>query len=532
MPSRSILGALLGVGVFALSCSDSPAPGRDAGAGVTPVLGGVVTGHIASVLSPETGISTVTVRLGSATVTTNEQGWYVFSGVAAADDLVLGASATGYIEASRAVSVQDGTAIHIDIILVPVGSTGTVPGAAGGTIQVTGGGQVTFPANAFVTSTGAAVTGDVSVRVSTLDPSTEDGFRAFPGQFVGTATDGSVGSLESFGLFAIEARQGEALLNLRSGVSAAVVTAIPASVAARAPATVPLWSLNTATGLWREEATATREMGTSGPEYRASVPHLSWWNYDLQYRTDTTCIRPCYVGAAGPVRGVHLVVRGLDFTGGVEGFTGADGCVDLNIKRSARVRVTPDYNGQQGSPVEVTTQDIQTNRALRPNQCQALGPYTLEPMRAQMILTWGTSPRDLDSHLTGPSADASGRFHVYYASRGSVTASPFANLDTDDTSGLGPEVVTITRVSAGRYRYAVHNYTGQTGTGIEASGATVVMVVPGLGYLQRFAVPTANPANGNVWRVADLVSNGTQVTGVEVINDFANTSAGAGVYNP
>jgi hypothetical protein len=194
------------------------------------------------------------------------------------------------------------------------------------------------------------------------------------------------------------------------------------------------------------------------------------------------------------------------------------------------VRITPDYNGQQGPPVEVTTQEIQTDRSQRPTQCQALGPYTLEPMRAQMILTWGATPRDLDSHLTGP--EASGRFHVYYAARGSVTAAPFANLDTDDTSGYGPEVVTVTRVSAGRYRYSIHNFTGQSGGGIEGSGATVVMVVPALGYLQRFTVPTANPAGGNVWRVADLVSNGTQVTGVEALNDFTNTSAGSGVYNP
>ena len=107
-----------------------------------------------------------------------------------------------------------------------------------------------------------------------------------------------------------------------------------------------------------------------------------------------------------------------------------------------------------------------------------------------------------------------------------------SNLDTDDTSGLGPEVVTITRVAAGRYRYSVHNFTGQTSTGLEASGASVVMVVPGLGYIQRFAVPTSNPAHGNVWRVADLVTNGTQVTSVEVLNDFANTSTSESVYSP
>jgi uncharacterized protein YfaP (DUF2135 family) len=62
---------------------------------------------------------------------------------------------------------------------------------------------------------------------------------------------------------------------------------------------------------------------------------------------------------------------------------------------------------------------------------------------------------DLDSHLFVPNGD-----HVYFVDRGSLTAAPYAALDVDDITGFGPEVVTITRLYPGTYRYAVFNYSG------------------------------------------------------------------------
>ena len=32
-------------------------------------------------------------------------------------------------------------------------------------------------------------------------------------------------------------------------------------------------------------------------------------------------------------------------------------------------------------------------------------------------LRWGYAPRDLDSHLTGPTVDGSGRFHIYFSNK-------------------------------------------------------------------------------------------------------------------
>jgi hypothetical protein len=64
---------------------------------------------------------------------------------------------------------------------------------------------------------------------------------------------------------------------------------------------------------------------------------------------------------------------------------------------------------------------------------------------------------------------------------------------------------------------------------IERSSATVMLILPRQGLIRRYAVPTSNPSNQDVWRVFDLQSNGSGDFTVQDRNDFAASSAG---YNP
>ncbi len=119
-----------------------------------------------------------------------------------------------------------------------------------------------------------------------------------------------------------------------------------------------------------------------------------------------------------------------------------------------------------------------------------------------IVLTWGASPSDLDSHLTGPNPDGS-RFHVYYSSRGSLTSAPFANLDVDDVTSFGPETITITQMSAGTYRYSVHDFSNRNSnpsSGLGSSGAKV-QVYTAAGLAQTFSVPGQA---GTLWTVFEL----------------------------
>lgn len=134
-----------------------------------------------------------------------------------------------------------------------------------------------------------------------------------------------------------------------------------------------------------------------------------------------------------------------------------------------------------------------------PGQNLSLSPATDD---ITIVLRWGATPRDLDSHLTGPTESGS-RFHVYYASKGSLSNSPFAALDIDDVSSYGPETITISRQLAGTYRYSVHNYSNRwsnPSSDLAISGAQV-KVYRGGTLLAEFNVPNEP---GTLWTVFEL----------------------------
>ena len=136
-----------------------------------------------------------------------------------------------------------------------------------------------------------------------------------------------------------------------------------------------------------------------------------------------------------------------------------------------------------------------------------------------IVLFWGSTPRDLDAHLTGPVAGT--RFHVYWNNKGSLTGSPFAGLDVDDTTSFGPETITVTQQTAGVYRFSVHNYSDRSSTGdrsLSNSGAFVRLFLPGRNPT-TFAVPNAA---GNLWTVFELT--GTQLTVINSMTDLADPS--------
>jgi len=117
-----------------------------------------------------------------------------------------------------------------------------------------------------------------------------------------------------------------------------------------------------------------------------------------------------------------------------------------------------------------------------------------------IVLTWGATPRDLDSHLTGPAAADGTRFHTYFAARGDLNAAPNVMLYRDVTTGTGPEQTRINVVQPGVYRFYVHDYTNQdsvNSTALSNSGAVVAVHAAG-----SFNLPEGNNLGAEVARVS------------------------------
>jgi len=95
----------------------------------------------------------------------------------------------------------------------------------------------------------------------------------------------------------------------------------------------------------------------------------------------------------------------------------------------------------------------------------------------RIVLTWGESPRDLDSHLlfTGQGRHRNCA-EMFYGNSQGMCGGVTASLNVDDTSSWGPEVTTLSNLDSCRGRqcdkwvYKVRNYSGNFASSREGSG--------------------------------------------------------------
>jgi hypothetical protein len=119
----------------------------------------------------------------------------------------------------------------------------------------------------------------------------------------------------------------------------------------------------------------------------------------------------------------------------------------------------------------------------------------------RFVLSWGASPPDLDAHAIGPTPSG-GEFHISYRTMVSYERRHF--LDRDDTTGYGPETITLERLDPGSYVYAVHDYSDLSSTSssrLSYSGAVVRV------YREREQIAEARIAEGRpgtLWRVFSI----------------------------
>jgi len=154
----------------------------------------------------------------------------------------------------------------------------------------------------------------------------------------------------------------------------------------------------------------------------------------------------------------------------------------------------------------------------------------------RIVLRWGATPSDLDSHLTGPSAISGGsRFHIYFGERNyyangsyySSTAERVADLDYDHTSAYGPEVTTIRKLTPGDYYFYVHDYTNNgSNPCIElANSSANVKVYRGSGTTNLLANYNVSPSRaGTLWTVCKLTISSSGNITITPINTYSYQS--------
>lgn len=150
----------------------------------------------------------------------------------------------------------------------------------------------------------------------------------------------------------------------------------------------------------------------------------------------------------------------------------------------------------------------------------------------RIVLRWGSTPRDLDSHLVGPT-ELLDRFHTYYSNENYYGASGvMANLDLDDTTSYGPETTTIYEMSPGVYTFLVHDYSNRhssTSDALARSSANVEVFLGNSPVAARtFSVPN-NP--GTVWAVFSYNSTTGVITPINQMSFQSNSGTVGSAYS-
>ena len=194
--------------------------------------------------------------------------------VAITGSAVITVEKTGFFKGYRVFSASANNTNFVQLKLVPKTLIGSIDAAAGGSVSLPDNSKITLPASGVVVrSNSQSYTGSVKVYAAVIDPASADISQIVPGSFQGTDANNYRVILTSFGMLAVEleGNSGEQL-QIATGKTAKLRFTIPSSLRSAAPATIPLWSVDETTGLWKEEGSATK--GTD--YYEGDVSHFSF----------------------------------------------------------------------------------------------------------------------------------------------------------------------------------------------------------------------------------------------------------------
>ncbi len=217
-------------------------------------------------------IADAAVSVGTATATSDAFGRFSIAQAAVADGrCVVSASKTGYFTAVRGMAVYSSTASTM-VMLVARGTPQNVSGQAGGS-TTNRNLRIDYPAAGFAQN-GTAVTGTVQAYVRYISPTDPNLSNLMPGgDFAGTTTEGARRQLVTFGAVSVDLEANGQPVQLAAGKTATISFPAGTSTAPR----IPLWHLDEATGIWKQEGEAVLQ----GNQYVGTVGRFSAWNLDI-----------------------------------------------------------------------------------------------------------------------------------------------------------------------------------------------------------------------------------------------------------
>lgn len=420
----------------------------------------------------ESGVASYTATtdaLGAATVYYPED----------ATDLTVYSDATSYAEYGRSVSNDIEST---EVQLVPVDASVTFNNSESNELLVDNDVLIVLPADAFASEDGSSYSGSVIAEITVIDPRMDPELMPGNYQTIDEST-GEIANIESFGAInaTFETPDGQSL-QVAEGQN--VEIRIPlAGTNATAPTTIPLYYYNDDSGFWIEEGEAVLTEIEGGWFYIGTVTHFTTWNADQVYNTVNVhgCVN--YIDGTS-ANGAIIRSTGVNYLGTSNAYADESGQFSIPVRMNSQLLL----QASEGTLVSSSTSVATSGDDLTLDSC-----LIVKPAELSIQLNWGATPRDLDAHFEGPD------FHLYYANSSVTQGEDTAFIDTDATSGFGPETIYMSGFSTdGIYTYSVYHFSGEDD--IASSPARVSLK---LGSINRVYAPPAGTAT-ECWEVFQI----------------------------
>lgn len=222
-------------------------------------------------------IEDATIHLGNAQVQSDPNGYFKISATTDANRVPVTIRKSGYFSHHPTLNPTNGPGTdYLLVTLHPRTLAYEFNAAEGGSFALANGSGVTFAEDAIIQDNGQAYQGPVQVFAQYIDPSASDFQEIMPGNLLAIDAQNEMRALESYGMLRIELEDPSGN-PLQISAPATLTVDVPTSLEGTAPATIPLWHFDEATGLWVEEGSATLQNGV----YVGQVDHFSFWNCDV-----------------------------------------------------------------------------------------------------------------------------------------------------------------------------------------------------------------------------------------------------------
>ena len=428
---------------------------------------GCISGSVVDVLLAP--IDSVQIKVNNVLVgQSNEKGWFDLSNIAEGDNAIC-FTVDDYMTTCRRVHIISGEMISLSATILaaqgdPVSIAVIKNGGAAGDSNT--GAYIQFPADAICNSSAQIISGDITCRFASIDMTGANSLLSAPASFQTQYDDSENGVLIANAIMAVECYNDSEPVYLCSGKQAMIRVPIYGASACSSNDSRTGWSLSLDTALWENyENEFESYCGGVAPEragannyYTGSIDQLATW-YAVGSQSQSACLN----GSIDAFDAMTYTVRCYGQGWQNDIFSQADSsfCAPVPQGESYTCKVGTstswiDSDDFISGTASNSVVDFPVN-SCPATDCSDIGTFSFSSNLLSTSVVWGVSPSDLDANLLSNTGT-----HISFTNAGSITESPYIQLDTDDTDYYGPEIITMTAdVANGTYCYYVYQFSDE-----------------------------------------------------------------------